>query len=206
MKGIDPKVYLIEDDKPICEALNWLFTSVALDVEIYSSGADYLNVFDINHCGCIVLDIRLPGISGLEVQDELNRLHNHMPIIIITGHGDVPLAIRAMKAGAFDFFTKPFDSQALLEQVQKAIAIDIKRINLNQHLLIIQGFKKLTLREKQLLELIMEGKQNKQIGHELTISISTVEMHRASLMRKMKSKTLVDLVKNYLIIKNKFYI
>jgi two-component system response regulator FixJ len=144
----------------------------------------------------------MPGMSGLELQEYLMQNGNHMPTIMITGHADIAMAVRAMKAGAFDFIMKPFNSQFLLEKVQEAIKLDKKRINAHQHILITRGLKQLTARELEVLELITSGKLNREISNLLGISISTVEMHRANIMKKMHATSIAGLVKNYLILKS----
>lgn len=194
-----PTVFIIEDEPAICESLRWLFESVGLPVEIYNNGLDYLKVYDPNRCGCLLIDIRLPGMSGLELQQQLVQRNNPIPIIILTGHGDVTLAVRAMKAGAKDFILKPYNNELLLEQIQKAITENAKYYSSQQQF--AERLTQLTPREREVLELMVEGKLNKQIAAQLGITISTVEQHRAHIMQKTQVGSLAELVKFYVLAK-----
>jgi len=194
----DPTVFIVEDELAIGKLLQHLFESVQLNTELYPDGQTYLERHDNDRRGCILTDIRMPRLSGLELQEQLISRENVLPIIFMSGHGDISMAVRAMKLGAFDFITKPFHNQSLLEIVQKAIQLSMaqkKQNSVSQSDYIQHKFEKLTPRENEVLKLIIDGKLNKQIAYMLSISISTVEMHRANIMRKMKVKTLADLIK-----------
>jgi FixJ family two-component response regulator len=194
-------VFVVDDDVELCHSLQWLLESVGLVPKIYNSSLDFLADFKRSPTnGCLLLDIRMPEMSGLELQEQLNLAPHALPIIFMTGHGDVPMAVRAMKAGAFDFLTKPFNDQTLLEQIHKAIAHQ-KELNIShkRSLLIQARLKLLTTREIEILKLIIEGKLNKEISFDLNISIKTVELHRAHIMEKMQAATVAELVKFYLL-------
>jgi two-component system response regulator FixJ len=190
-------VFVVEDDAAVCESLRWLFESVNLSTEIFNNGFDYLKAHNPTRSGCLLIDIRLPDISGLELQQQLVQLNNPIPIIIITGHGDVALAVRAMKAGAKDFIVKPYNNEILLEQVQKAI-LESSDYNLSKKNF-LDRLAQLTTRENEILQLVIEGKLNKQIAAELNISNSTVEKHRSHLMDKMQTRSVAKLIKQYIL-------
>lgn len=193
-----PTVFIIDDDPDMCNSLKWLLESVQLRIEIYYSGTSFLESYDPNRRGCLLIDMRMPGMSGLQLLDQLNERRNPMPVIIISAHGDIPLAVRAMKAGAVDFISKPFNEQSLVERVQELIARDSHRCPIdNQSSNYIQRFESLTSREREIMEQIIAGKLNKQIAHSLEISIKTVEQHRARLMDKMQVRSLAELIKMY---------
>jgi two-component system response regulator TtrR len=192
-------VYIVEDDQGICNALDWLFKSIALPTHIFHNGVDFLKYYQPNWRGCLLLDIRMPQMSGLELQEKLNILNNQLPIIFMTGHGDIPLAVRAMKAGAFDFITKPFNNHNLIEQIHQALKQKVKMRPDHTSQEYIEKYSKLTPRELEVLACIVEGQLNKQIALSLNISISTVEMHRANVMDKLDAKSVVDLIKNYIL-------
>lgn len=194
-----PIVFIVDDDKEICESLKWLLESVGLIPQIFNNGPDFLALFKPIELGCILLDIRMPMMSGLELQEQLNIRKNKLPIIFLTGHGDVPMAVRAMKAGAYDFIIKPYNDQALLEQIQKAIINYQKEASdYKNHDTANSRFKLLTVREREIMRLITNGKMNKEVANSLGISMKTVEMHRAHVMEKMGVKTLAELVKIFL--------
>jgi two-component system, LuxR family, response regulator FixJ len=200
-KTIKPTVFIVDDDNELCQSLQFLLESVGLTVKIFNNGHDFLATFQPAQTGCILLDIRMPLMSGLELQEQLTLRQNTLPIIFMTGHGDVPMAVRAMKAGAFDFLTKPFNDQTMLDQIQKAIAQHQKLAsNTQQHLNAHTGFKSLTSREREVLQLIVQGKLNKEIAYELNISAKTVELHRAHVMQKMQAATVAELVRLYLLV------
>ena len=194
-EALKPTVFIIDDDEQIREAVHWLLGSVGLTVESFSNAADFLQVYSPYRSGCIILDVRMPGMSGLELLEELRRRNNPIPVIMMTGHGDVPMAVRAMKAGAIDFVLKPFNDQLLLEQIQKCLkqsmVQEVKEPvgKLNDH------FSRLTPREREVLKLVAGGKLNKQIAAELNITISTVELHRSHLKQKLKVRTLAELIR-----------
>lgn len=198
MPNNDSTVFIIDDDEALCNSLSWLLQSVGLLVETYNSAQKYLLAHDPSRYGCLLVDVRMPHLSGLQLQEKLNELKNPLPLIIMTGHGDIPIAVRAMKAGAIDFITKPFNDQILLEIIQKTIELDKKRSdisNIDKNTKIKERLATLTPREYEVLQMIISGKLNKQIAAELAIAISTVEIHRAHVMKKMQTKTFAALMK-----------
>jgi len=189
-------VYVVDDDDAVRDVLIWLMESVKLPTECYSTARDFLDAVEPDQQGCILLDVRMPGMSGIELQRELKRIGIDMPVIIITGHGDVPMAVHAMKEGAFDFIEKPFNNQVLLDQVQAALAkcreanqAKAEKADAEERL------SHLTEREKEVLELVVAGDTNKAIARTLDISTKTVEAHRAKVMRKMGAGSLAELVR-----------
>ena len=196
MENPSPKVYIVDDDEEVRSALQLLMQSVGLDVETFSSARDYLDRFQPAQAGCLVADIRMPGMSGLELQERLNEERQHPPIIVITGHGDVPMAVRAVKAGAVDFIEKPFRDQALLDAVHRAIEMDAKQRGEASRLSDIhERVETLTPREREVLDLVLEGRRNKNISDELGITLSTVEAHRSRVMEKMGAESLSHLMR-----------
>jgi two-component system response regulator TtrR len=193
-------VFIVDDDVDLCKSLRWLLESVGLGIRVFNHAADFLNAFPLDQTeGCILLDIRMPQMSGLELQVQLTARQNSLPIIFMTGHGDIPMAVRAMKAGAFDFLTKPFNDQVLLDLIYKAIAYHQKSLSQGRkHAVIHSRLSSLTSRETEILKLIVAGKLNKEIAWELNISIKTVELHRCNIMKKMHASTVVELIKSYL--------
>lgn len=194
----EPTVFVVDDDPEIRRALQWLFESVELNVRCYDSASAFLEDYNDSLRGCLLADVRMPGVSGLELLEQLKLHKNRLPVIVITGHGDVPMAVRAMKAGAIDFVTKPFNDQQLLEQIQNIIVQETRSIPASSNKDVTQLLASLTLRERQVLDLVVEGKLNKQIADELEIALSTVEIHRARVMKKMNARNLAQLIKNYL--------
>jgi FixJ family two-component response regulator len=189
-------VYVVDDDQAMVESLSWVIQSVGLIAKTYTRAHDFLEDYDPTQHGCILLDVRMPGMSGPELQTKLNALGAALPIIFISGHGDVPLAVRVMKAGATDFLTKPFNDQVLLESINKALRIDkMNREKQQENAQAEAKFSLLSPREVQVLQGIVAGKQNKVISSELNISLKTVEAHRASVMKKMCVKSVPELVK-----------
>ena len=196
MKRTEPIVYVIDDDASVRSALKSLIRSVGLEVEVFGSGPEFLEFQRPDVPGCLVLDVRLPGISGLDFHKTLIKSGNLLPVIFITAHGDVPMSVRAMKAGAVEFLTKPFRDQDLLDAIQ--LALDQDRIRLQQQSEISdlrERFEALTARERELLALVVSGKPNKQIADAIGISEFTVKVHRANLTRKMQAESLADLVR-----------
>lgn len=200
-RSIKPTVFVIDDDDDLCKSLQWLLESVGLSVKTFNNGHDFLANFSTHVHGCILMDIRMPQMSGLELQEQLNLQQNTLPIIFMTGHGDVPMAVRAMKAGALDFLVKPFNDQIMLEQIQKAIAKNSEYMASNKyHADLCQRYTSLTAREREILQCIVAGKLNKVIAYELGISMKTVELHRAHVMQKMQATSFAELVKFYMLI------
>lgn len=196
-------VFIIDDDREVREALQLLMESVGLNVTSFDSANAYLEQFDAARPGCIILDVRMPGMSGLDLQNLLLEKPLCPPIIIITGHGDVPMAVRAVQAGAVDFIQKPFNDQALLDSVHRALAHDARQRGEASHIAEIkQKLSRLTPREREVLELVVQGLRNKLIASELSVSQSTVEAHRAKVMEKMEAKTLSDLMRMMLTLES----
>lgn len=201
MKTGDETVFIIDDDLSVCNALCALFESVHFNVKAYNNAHAFLENEDYLKAGCLIVDVRMPFMSGLQLLEHLSMLKSTMPVLMITGYGDVHMAVRAMKLGAVDFILKPFNDQSLLESVQHYIHKEAKTKDISkQHKIesIANRLKKLSEREAQVLELITEGKLNKEIAQLLFISMSTVEVHRANIMRKMQVKNLAQLLKLYI--------
>ena len=189
-------VYVVDDDQAVRDSLRWLIESVGLNVTTFSNGQELLENFNEPDISCLVLDVRMPGISGLDLQQRLRNLNSKVPVIIVTGHADVPMAIQAMKAGAFDFIEKPYSDQLLLERIQCAIEQDDnfkQRQAINNE--INDRIETLTPREHEVMGLVVTGHSNKSIAKELGVSIKTVEVHRGNLMSKMKAQSLSELVR-----------
>lgn len=197
------KVYVVDDAEEVRDAITLLMESVGLEVATFSSASDFLNKYNNNFEGCILLDVRMPGMSGLELQEKLNEMRHAPPVIIITGHGDIPMAVKAVQAGAVNFVEKPFNEQEILDSVHRAFKIDSLRRGKN---LMIDAINKktnaLTAREKEVLYAITSGKRNKVIAADLNISLSTVEAHRGNVMSKMAAQSLSDLMRMVIHIEN----
>lgn len=196
-------VFIIEDDAAIGRSLRWLLESINLQVEIYLSATEYLAVYDPNRYGCLLIDIRLPDMSGLKLQEQLVQLNNPIPIIIITGHGDIASAVRAMKLGAKDFILKPYNNELLLEQIQTVLAESCHKQN--SYSQFTKRVAQLTKREREVMELVVAGKLNKQIAHILGITLSTVEQHRSHLMQKIGVKNLAELMRAHFLLSHNQY-
>lgn len=193
---MDPIVYVVDDDQAMVESLSWIIESVGLRAKTFIRTQDFLDQYNPLQHGCLLLDVRMPGMSGPELQLRLNDKGATIPIIFISGHGDVPLAVRVMKAGAVDFLTKPFNDQLLLESINKALRLDkINREKQQENAQAEAKFALLSPRELQVMQGIVAGKQNKVISSELNISLKTVEAHRASVMKKMSVRSVPELVK-----------
>ena len=192
-------VYIVDDDVAIRIAMQALLESVNLKHEIFASADEFLEDEANHRSGCLVLDIRMPGLGGLELQDELISRGSTLPIIFITGHGDVPMAVDAMQKGAVDFIQKPFRDQELLDRIREALSTDLqRREELNKHAEVVSRLERLTNREKEVFDLVVTGKPNKVIAYELDVSQRTVEIHRARVMEKMEAKSLADLVRMHI--------
>ena len=192
----EPIVFIVDDDASMRRALANLFQSVGLKVEVFGSAPEMLRSKLPDVPSCLVLDIRLPGLSGLDFQTELTKANVRMPIIFMTGHGDIPMTVKAMKSGAVDFLTKPFRDQDMLDAVVTAVERDRQRRESDRVLANLQALlETLTSRERQILALVSSGLMNKQIAAELGLAEITVKIHRGHIMKKMGAKTLVDLVK-----------
>lgn len=198
-KDPEPTVFIVDDDPSIRFAMQALMDSVDIAHEIYESGDVFLEEVDHHRAGCLVLDIRMPGLGGLELQEELLRRDSALPIIFITGHGDVPMAVEAMQKGAVDFIQKPFRDQELLDRIRDALKTDHERREEQQkHALVQERLDRLTNREREVFDLVVTGKPNKVIAYELGVSQRTVEIHRARVMEKMQARSLADLVKMHM--------
>jgi FixJ family two-component response regulator len=192
----EPLVFIVEDDESMRRALSNLFQSVGLEVQMFGSAAEMLQRELPDVASCLVLDIRLPGLSGLDFQSELARANINVPIIFMTGHGDIPMSVRAMKSGAIDFLTKPFRDQDMLDAVTVAIERDRKRREADKIVTNLQSlYENLTPREREILALVSAGLMNKQVAAELGLAEITVKIHRGHIMKKMNAKTLADLVR-----------
>ncbi len=192
----EPMVFIVDDDDEVRAALELLMESAGLAVRGYASAQAFLDDVDPARPGCLVLDVRMRGMSGLELQNRLTAEPMHPPIVIITGHGDVPMAVRALRAGVIDFLEKPFDDRALLDAVQRAFAIDAKhRDQALRRAEIQRRLARLTPREREILDQIIAGKRNKVIAYDLGISQSTVEAHRAKVMDKLGARSLSELMR-----------
>ena len=193
---VESVVYVIDDDPSVRDSLKSLFGSVGLHVELFESADDFLQIQHPDVACCLVLDVRLPGLSGLEFQSELAKAGTDLPIIFMTGHGDIPMTVQAMKAGAVEFLTKPCRDQELLDAVRLAIERDRARRKDEKNITVLKSqYASLTAREKEVLGFVTSGLLNKQIAAELGISVVTVKMHRGNIMRKMRARSLADLVR-----------
>ena len=191
----DSIVFVIDDDVAVRTTLSSLFRSVGLRVELFGSVDEFAQIKMPDVASCLVLDIRLPGISGLHFQAELAEADIRTPIIFMTGHGDIPMSVKAMKAGAIDFLTKPFRDQDILDAVTKAIERDQKRRDSEKGVSELRSrFDSLTSREREVMKLVAAGLMNKQIADELGIADITVKVHRGHMMRKMQARSLIDLM------------
>jgi two-component system, LuxR family, response regulator FixJ len=189
-------IFIVDDDLAVRDALKLLLRSVGQAVETYGSAQEFLDAYSEDRPGCLVLDIRMPGMSGLELQQKLNEKHSILPIIFITGHGDVPMAVEAMQAGAVDFIQKPFRDQDLIDRINQALEKDSNnRAALGERNDIRKRLETLTPREREVLDLVVHGKANKVIAGDLKLSQRTVEIHRARVMEKMQASSLAHLVR-----------
>ena len=189
-------VFVVDDDAAVRDTLAALFESVGLEVKTFASAQEFLRTKLPNYPSCLVLDVRLPGMSGLDFQSELLKANVQVPIIFMTGHGDIPMSVRAMKAGAVEFLTKPFRDQDMLDAVHLAHVKDRHRRELDHSISKLKSdFEMLTSREKEIMKLVASGLINKQIAGEIGLSEITVKVHRGSLMRKLGAKSLADLVR-----------
>ena len=191
-----PIVFVVDDDPSVRNALSSLFRSVGLQVELFGSATEFLQRKQPDGAGCLVLDIRLPGVSGLDFQGQLLKANVRIPIIFMTGHGDIPMSVRAMKAGAVDFLAKPFRDQDMLDAVAAAIQRDQQARQADDAAAALRSiYELLTVREREVMLLVTSGLMNKQVAARLGLSEITIKIHRGNVMRKMKAKTLADLVR-----------
>lgn len=196
MKETAPTVYVVDDDEAVRSSLKLLLKSAGVASEAFGSAQEFLAGYEASQPGCLVLDVRMPGMSGLELQHELNVRGAALPVIFITGHGDIPMAVEAMQHGAFDFLQKPFRDQELLDRVQRALARDAEnRARLRHTDGIRARLATLSPREREVLDLVTQGKANKMVAGDLGVSQRTVEIHRAHVMQKMEAGSLAELVR-----------
>jgi len=189
------KVYVVDDNPAVRDAIRWLVEEVGLQAQVYSTALEFIDDFDPAAVGCLVLDIRMPGMGGLELQDYLQSKDYTVPVIVVTGHGDVPMAVRAMKCGAFDFLQKPFNDQTLLDTIFLAIKHHKSIMeSARQRLLASKNLSTLTRREGQVLKMLRAGKSSREIAEKLNISVRTVEGHRSKIMDKMNSHSVAQLL------------
>jgi two-component system, LuxR family, response regulator FixJ len=192
----EPVVFVVDDDAAIRRSLRFLIESIGLAVETYQTAEQFLDAYNPDRAGCLILDVRMPGMGGLQLQKELADRHVELPIIIVTGYAEVPMAVRALKTGAVDFIEKPFSDQLLLERVREAIESDRHRREARAERDAVSArFARLTAREREVLDGVIAGKANKVIAMELGVGTKTVEAHRAKLMKKLKVDSLADLIR-----------
>ena len=194
-----PTVYIVDDDDGMRRALSVLMSTVGYNVVAFERAAEFLQKLDPNQPGCLVLDVRMPEMSGLEVQQQLNRNGSMLPVILMTGHGDIPMAVQAMKDGAFDFLQKPFRDQDLIDRINAALKQDAEnRETVERHADLKRRNESLTPREHEVMAMVVDGRANKVIAIDLGLSERTVEIHRANVMEKMQARSVAHLVKMHL--------
>ena len=192
----DSTVFVVDDDPAMRESLSFLMGSVGIRVRTFENAQAFLDQHDTGERGCLVLDVRMPGMSGLELQEHLNQQGVSLPVVMITGYGDIPMAVRALKSGALDFIEKPFTEQELLDRVNEALHVDERLRRLEEKRVLFDArVSRLTERESQVMQLVVDGKSNKLIAHELGLSPKTVEVHRSRVMDKMEAGSLAQLLR-----------
>ncbi|MCH8823898.1 MAG: response regulator transcription factor [Planctomycetes bacterium] len=195
-------VFVVDDEVEVRESLRWLIESIDLNVETFESAEEFLRAYNPDRPGCAVIDMRMPEVSGLELQKKLKAKGIALPLIFITGFGSVPIAVEALKMGAVDFMEKPFSDQALLDKIHHALEIDRQtRLKKSRNENVSARVKDLTSREKEIMDLVVQGKATKRIAVQLGISPKTVEAHRARVMQKMKADSIADLVRSAMSVK-----
>lgn len=198
----DSTVFVVDDDTDLCEALRWLLESDGLKVETYTSAQSFLEAYEPDRPGVLALDVRMPDMDGLELQQHLNARGYEIPVIILTGHGDVPMAVRALKAGALEFFQKPVNDQALLDCIHRAMRVDVEKRRQRACADVTRArIAALTRREREVMDLVVAGHANKQIAEILCLSVKTIEVHRKRVMKKMQAGTVVELVRMVLSVR-----
>ncbi|MDX1823712.1 MAG: response regulator transcription factor [Thiohalomonadales bacterium] len=191
-----PIVHIVDDDRAIRDSLKFLMKSVGFESQTYESAETFLDQADFDRPGCLVVDIRMQGMSGLELQQVLNERSIHLPVIVITGHGDIPMAVQAMKAGAIDFLEKPFDNEFLVMRIRQCLKEATKKQDKESKTAKAKAqLAQLTPREVEVMNLLVAGKHNKVIANELNISVRTAEAHRAKVMKKLQADSLSDIVR-----------
>jgi two-component system response regulator FixJ len=199
-----PTIYVVDDDDGMRRALDTLLGTVGYKTAVFSRPSEFLVNYKLDAPGCLVLDIRMPGMSGLELQQHLNRMGSMLPVIFITGHGDVPMAVQAMKEGAFEFIQKPFRDQDLLDRINHALKQDAENRNMvARRVEVLHRLESLTPRERQVMDFVVDGAANKVIAIDLELSERTVEIHRAKVMEKMGARSVAHLVKLHLNLADK---
>lgn len=199
-----PTVFIVDDDAVVLDSMRWVVESVGLKVETFDSAQAMLERFEPGLRGCLVLDVRMPGISGLELHERLKAAGSNLATIVISGHGDVQMAVRALKSGVLDFIEKPFNDQELLDCIQDALARDARDHSQRQRNADLEAhYMLLTPRERDVLNHVVDGKSNREISAELNISPKTVEVHRSRVMEKMEAHSVSELVRMTLVIQNK---
>ena len=200
----EPIVYVIDDDQDICNSLTWLLDSVQLETQTFNSATEFLNYQRPNTPACLILDIRMRGMSGLQLQQQLNQQKAHIPIIFMTGHGDIPMSVNAMKAGAFDFLEKPFNPQHMLNQIQACLQqAEQDFIESEKRKQQIQKLKSLSPRENEIIHLLVDGLSSKHIAQMLNISHKTVEIHRTHIRQKLGTESIAQIVNMVLMCRDK---
>jgi FixJ family two-component response regulator len=195
-----PVVYIVDDDEAVRTSLAWLLNSVNIQTECFDGPQAFLQSVDINKPSCLILDVRMPEISGFQLQEKLNALSADIPVIFVSGHGDIPMSVRALQNGAVDFFEKPYNSQLILERIQRTLkhVVEHQEARLRRQQLHIK-LKLLTARERQIMEKVIRGASSKVIARELDISTKTVDVHRASIKEKLGCQSTASLVRDVLL-------
>lgn len=200
MQSPTPTVFVVDDDEAMRSSLKWLIESTGMGVRTFDSADAFLTGYSPDWVGCLLLDVRMPGMNGLELQAYLTKADYHLPVIIITGHGDIGMAVKAMQSGAMDFIEKPFSDEDLLRSIRRALDVDSQARTLRaQHALVLARLEELTPREHEVLDLVAAGKSNKEMATALGVSTKTVEAHRAKVMDKMQATSLAELVRMALL-------
>ncbi len=200
MSRLDATVFVVDDDEAMRDSLHWLLESMDFKVATYASGEAFLAAYDAQRPGCLILDVRMPGMSGLELHDRLNAAAVTLPIVFITGHGEVPMAVAALKKGAVDFIEKPFAENDLLEIIERCLTLDARqRLERAEREKAQHKLASLTPREREVMDMVVAGKLNKIIADSLDISIKTVEVHRARVMEKLGARSVADLVQQVVV-------
>lgn len=194
MNNVKPTVHIVDDDEAICQSLSFLIEDIGLHTQTYGTARDFLEAYDPAQSGCLVVDVRMPGMGGLELLWKLSEQGTNLPAVVITGHGDVPMAVDAMKCGAVDFIEKPFRDQDLLDAVQKAVEMDARaRCQRERKVEIEAKASLLTARQQEIMNLLAKGKNSKAVAYELGINQKTVDFHRANILEKMETDSVVEL-------------
>lgn len=194
-----PSIFIVDDDQAMRESLSWLLETTGYPVKTFSSAQEFLQQYDRQTPGCMLLDVRLPGMSGLQLQQKMRTENINLPVIIISGHGDVPMAVKAMQQGALTFLEKPFRDQELLDNIQIALEKDERNRKKNaESAVVLERIESLTPREKDVMDVMIQGKSSREIAEHYGISVKTVEVHRARVMEKMQAGSLPELVRRLL--------